>query len=122
MQKGLPGPGVLRAARALRLATRDGARALGLAGENGSLESGKRADVIVVRLDDLHLTPQHGDVVSAIVYAAQTADVTTVVIDGQLLLRDDRLLLLDEEQVLDDANREAGFLRERAVLLGRVAQ
>src|SRR2546425_7883983 len=83
LQKALHGPEVLPAARALRMATIDGARALGLAGEIGSLESGKRADVIVVRLDDLHLTPQHGDVVSAIVYAAQTADVTTVVIDGQ---------------------------------------
>lgn len=122
LQKALHGPEVLPASRALRLATIDGARALGLAGEIGSLESGKRADVIVLRLDDLHLTPQLGDVVSAIVYAAQTADVGTVVIDGQLLLRDGRLLLLDEKQVLDDANREAGSLRERAMVLDPVAR
>jgi len=115
LQKLAHGPEVLPAARVLRMATIDGARALGLEEEIGSLEAGKRADVIVVDLDQLHSTPP-GDVVSALVYSAVAADVRATVIDGQMLMRDRDLLTMNEASVIEDANREANALAKRAGL------
>lgn len=112
LQKAMHGPEVLPADRVLRMATIDGAKALGLAGEIGSLEVGKRADVAVVRLDRLHLTPVT-EVISALVYAAEATDVDTVVIDGQLVMRDRKLLTLDEADVVARANAEAKELLKR---------
>ena len=64
----------------LRMATIDGARALGLNHEIGSIEFGKQADISFIELEQMHLTPRP-DVVSAIVYAATTGNVKTVLID-----------------------------------------
>src|SRR5882762_10405333 len=83
LQKALHGPEVVPASQSLRMATIVGARALGLENEIGSLEIGKRADVIVVKLNSLHLIPKVADVVSTIVYASQPEDVKNVVIDGR---------------------------------------
>lgn len=116
LQKVMHGAEALPARRVLRLATIDGARAMGLNDEVGSLETGKRADVIVVRLDCLHSTPQPADVTSAIVYSAQPADVQTAIVDGQLVMCDRKLLTMNEPQVIADANREADLLWERAGL------
>jgi 5-methylthioadenosine/S-adenosylhomocysteine deaminase len=102
LQKALHGPEVLPASRALRMATIDGARAMGLDAEIGSLAVGKRADLAVVRLDRLHATPVT-DVISALVYSAETDDVDSVVIDGKLLMHDRRLLTVDETQTIQDA-------------------
>jgi 5-methylthioadenosine/S-adenosylhomocysteine deaminase len=113
LQKVSHGADALPAARVLRMATVDGARALGLAGEVGSLEAGKRADVTVVDLSRLHLTPRP-DVVSTLVYAATPADVRTVVIDGRVVLRDGELLTLEEGEVRREAEAEAGSLFGRA--------
>ena len=106
LQKVLHGPEVLPAGRALRLATIDGARALGLESEIGSLEAGKRADVSVVRLDRLHATPVK-DVVSALVYSAEVDDVDTVIIDGRLVMQDRKLLTIDEGETIANAKSEA---------------
>jgi len=114
LQKMLHGPEVLPAARVLRMATIDGAQALGLAKEIGSLEAGKRADVIVVALSGPHLLPQPADAISSVVYSGQPADVRTVIIDGQLVLQDRKLLTMNEGEVAQEANREAGLLRQRA--------
>ena len=114
LQKALHGPEVVPAKRALRMATIDGARALGLGNEIGSLEVGKRADVIVVRMDLLHSTPHPTDLASAITYSAQASDVKTVVIDGQLVMREGKLLTVDEQTVVGEANREAELLMNRA--------
>jgi 5-methylthioadenosine/S-adenosylhomocysteine deaminase len=113
LQKAMHGPQVIPARQALRMATIDGAKALGLEAEIGTLETGKRADVIVVNVDSLHSTP-HADIVSAIVYSAQSSDVRSVVIDGRLVMHKKTLLTLDEEQVLSDANSQVLLLRERA--------
>lgn len=114
LQKALHGPEVLPASRVLRMATFDGARALGLDSEIGSLEAGKRADLSVVRLDLLHTTPVK-DVVSALVYSSEVDDIDTVIIDGQLVLRDRKLLTMNEREVIKAAKFESEKLIERAI-------
>ena len=114
LQKVSHGAEVLPAQHALRMATIDGARALGLDQEIGSLEAGKRADVIVVNLDRLHSTPRPADLTSAIVYSSQPGDVQSVLIDGRLVMHDRKLLTLDERGVREEANRESALLTERA--------
>lgn len=118
LQKALHGPQVIPAKQALRMATIDGARALRLENEIGTLEAGKLADVVVVNLNALHSSPYSGDPISALVYSAQTADVRCVVIGGQLVMRERKLLTVDEESVLQDANRERAELLKRAGIDG----
>jgi len=113
LQKALHGPEVLTANRVLRMATFDGAKAMGFEGEIGSLEAGKRADVTIVRLGGLHATPA-ADIVSALVYSAQASDVDSVIIDGQLVMRDGKLLTIDEKATITTANVEARKLIDRA--------
>jgi len=114
LQKVMHGPQVIPAKQALRMATVDGARALGLENEIGTLESGKRADVVVVNLNALHSSPSSTDPISALVYSAQTSDVRSVVIDGRVVMKDRELLTLDESSVVQNANREAAELIKRA--------
>jgi 5-methylthioadenosine/S-adenosylhomocysteine deaminase len=114
LQKALHGPEVLPAKQALRIATIEGARALGLEKEIGSLEASKRADVIVVNLNSLQSTPHTKDLVSALVYSGQTSDVQSVVIDGQLVMRDGKLLTIDEEKAIGEAVKEGAELFSRA--------
>ena len=118
LQKAMHGPEVMPAEQALRIATIEGAKALGLEKEIGTLEIGKRADLVVVSPDSLHSTPGSSDPVSALVYAAQTSDVQSVVIDGQLVMRDRQFLTLDERSVRHDANRERAQLIKRAGMDG----
>ena len=113
LQKVSRGADALPAARVLRMATRDGARALGLEGEVGSLEVGKRADVTVVELGRLHTTPQP-DVVSTLVYAAEARDVRDVLIDGRVVLRDGQLQTLDEREIVAEAARQYELLAARS--------
>lgn len=113
LQKVWRGADVLTAARVLRMATRDGARALGLEDEIGSVEAGKRADLVVVDLERLHTTPRP-DVVSTIVYAAEAADVRDVLIDGRLVMRDGQLTTLDEREVIAEARSQYELLAARS--------
>jgi 5-methylthioadenosine/S-adenosylhomocysteine deaminase len=112
LQKAQHGPEVLPAARMLRIATIDGARALGLAEEIGSLEVDKRADLIVVDLNNLHAAPET-EVISSLVYSAQASDVRTAVIDGRIVMRDRELTTMNEADVMAEANREAASLKQR---------
>jgi 5-methylthioadenosine/S-adenosylhomocysteine deaminase len=116
LQKVSAGTEALPARRALRMATIDGARALHLDGEIGSLEKGKRADISIINLRRLHTTPSTSDTVSMIVYAAQSSDVETVLVDGQALMLEGKLLTLDEREVREEADRESALLIERAGL------
>jgi 5-methylthioadenosine/S-adenosylhomocysteine deaminase len=110
VQKVRRGPEALPALTVLRMATIDGARALGLGDEIGSIEIGKRADLSLLSLDRLHLTPRP-DVVSSLVYAAQSSDVETVLIDGRVLMHDGRLTMMDEREVVQTACDEAALIR-----------
>ncbi|MGH9903262.1 MAG: amidohydrolase family protein, partial [Pyrinomonadaceae bacterium] len=115
LQKVRSGTEALPAGRVLRMATADGARALGLDGEIGSLETGKRGDITVVDLERLHLTPRP-DVISSVVYGAEAGDIRDVLIDGSLVMRDSELLAMNAREVIADANREARLLYERALV------
>ena len=95
-------PQALSAATALEMATIRGARALGMEREIGSLETGKRADIISVRLDRPNAVPVY-DAVSQMVYALKAADVRDVMVDGRPVVRDAKILTLNEEQILQKA-------------------
>ena len=114
LQKALHGPEVLPARQALRMATIEGAKAMGLDQEIGSIELEKRADIVVLNISSLHATPAPKDLASAIVYSAQPDDVQTVIIDGSVVLQDRELLTLNEAQVRSDANDQAVELFKRA--------
>jgi len=97
-------PTVAPAAAVLEMATLGGARALGMEDRLGSLEPGKRADLIVVDLSAPRLHPLY-DPVSHLVYAAKGADVRHVVVEGRVVMRDRKITTLDEAAVLADAER-----------------
>jgi 5-methylthioadenosine/S-adenosylhomocysteine deaminase len=103
-------PTVMDAATVLAMTTRAAARVLGLEQEIGSLEAGKRADLIVVDTRQPHLTPMY-DPVSLLVYAARGSDVCHSVINGRVVMEDRRLLTIDEAQVLADARQAAALIR-----------
>jgi 5-methylthioadenosine/S-adenosylhomocysteine deaminase len=107
------GPGALPARDAVWMATREGARALGLEAEIGSVEPGKRADVIVVGLGRPHLAPGP-DPYSTLVYAARGTDVRHTVVDGHVLVRDACLVHLDPAEAVASARHEAAALLTRA--------
>lgn len=107
------GTTTLPAQQAIRLATIDGARALGLDTITGSLEVGKHADVIVVEIDNTHCEPG-GDPVSRLVYAVQSRDVRHVIVDGQIVVKDRQLLTLDKDSVLAHAREQARKIVARA--------
>src|SRR5215468_2317721 len=108
LQKVLHGSRALPAETALRLATINGARALGLADQIGTIEVGKRADLQLINLDRLHTTPQP-DPISTIVYAAEASDVEAVIIDGRMVMQEKRLLTFKEEEVITEAREHASI-------------
>jgi 5-methylthioadenosine/S-adenosylhomocysteine deaminase len=107
------GPGSLPARDVVCMATREGARAVGLDSEIGSIEPGKRADMIVVERDRPHLAPDV-DPWSTLVYAARGSDVRLAMVDGAALVRDFELVRFDRAQVDADARVAAAELRARA--------
>ena len=95
-------PRAIPAATALRMATIDGARALGMDQAIGSLEPGKRADLIVVSMSSARQTPMY-DPLSHLVYVTRGDDVRTTIVNGKILMRDRKLQTLDEAAVLAEA-------------------
>jgi 5-methylthioadenosine/S-adenosylhomocysteine deaminase len=95
-------PQSLPATTAFEMATMGGARVLGLQREIGSLEAGKRADMISVRLDQPHAVPLY-EPVSQLVYALKASDVRDVMVNGKTVVRDRQILTLDLKQVLTKA-------------------
>jgi 5-methylthioadenosine/S-adenosylhomocysteine deaminase len=105
-------PGALTARDALWMATREGARALGMTDELGSIEVGKRADLILVERNRVHLAPDP-DPWSTLVYAARGTDVRLTMIDGEVLVRDFALANEDVTGILADARAAAATLAAR---------
>jgi len=106
-------PVAMTAEKVLEMATIDGARAIGMGGEIGSLEAGKRADVTVMAFDNPFVAPVH-DPVSSIVYAALGTEARWVLVDGRVVLADGQLTTLDEDAVRERASRAAVDLARRA--------
>jgi 5-methylthioadenosine/S-adenosylhomocysteine deaminase len=104
-------PRAVPAIAALEMGTLLGARALGLDKLIGSIEVGKRADLIVVAMDGARQTPMYNPV-SHLVYVAHGDDVRTTVVNGKVLMRDRRMRTLDERVVLADARALAATVRE----------
>ncbi len=107
------GPGALTARDAVIMATREGARALGLQHEIGSVEPGKRADLIVVERDRPHIAPD-ADPWSSLVYAARGSDVRLTMIDGEILVNDFEMTRMDTAEVAAAARTAAAELRGHA--------
>ena len=98
-------PTVLPAHQAMAMATIEGARALNMDDEIGSLEVGKRADLIVVATDGLHQQPQDpaANPYSFLVYSTKASDVRTVIVEGQIVVSDGQVLTLESAEVLEKA-------------------
>ncbi len=99
LQKGiLKDPTAVTAKDVVKMATICGARALGLDDITGSVEAGKKADLIIIDTKSLHMTPMY-DPYSHLVYAAKGSDVDTVIINGRILMRNRTLLCIDETSI-----------------------
>lgn len=108
---------LMSAGQVLEMATLNGARALGLADSIGSVEEGKKADLILLRLDSPHLTPlilgPHSNLLSHLAYSAHGDDVDTVIIDGRLVMKERRLLTIDEPKLVAEVNEKGRKLISR---------
>jgi len=96
---------VMPAAQVIRMATENGARALGFA-DCGRLEVGCKADIVLVDANKPHLCPVN-DATAALIYSAQAADVDTVIVDGKILVRGGKLTTLDEEKIMSKVKETA---------------
>ncbi len=106
-------PSIVTAWDALEMATVNGAKAIGLENEIGSLEPGKKADIVVIRLDRPHTYPVT-DPVGALVYCANAGDVDTVIVDGEVVMENRRVLVFDEEKIMEEAFRIQQEILDRA--------
>jgi 5-methylthioadenosine/S-adenosylhomocysteine deaminase len=95
-------PLALNAKAVVEMATIDGARALHMEKEIGSLETGKKADLIVISLDEPNAVPMY-DIYAQLAYALKGSDVQTVVIGGRVVMRDRKLLTVNEEEIIAKA-------------------
>jgi 5-methylthioadenosine/S-adenosylhomocysteine deaminase len=111
-------PTVMPAQAVLEMATLGGARVLGMEKEIGSLEVGKKADVVILDLNKPHLQPVY-NIVSHLVYSATGADVRDVIIDGKVIMENRKLLTLDEEEILRKAKEWGEKIRSQSAIIGR---
>ncbi|MCK5673791.1 MAG: amidohydrolase family protein, partial [Spirochaetales bacterium] len=88
---------------ALKMATINGAKALGIDKEVGTVTVGKKADLMLIDMNKPHFYPKL-DIVSSLIYSAQASDVCSVICDGRLLMRDRQLLTIDEMKVCVEAD------------------
>ncbi len=96
-------PQCISAEETFRIATINGARALGLESETGSLEEGKKADIAILNLNTPSLTPRN-NLIAGLSYSANGSEVETVIIDGKITMEDRKILTLDEELVYQKVN------------------
>jgi cytosine/adenosine deaminase-related metal-dependent hydrolase len=107
------GPGSLPARDVVWMATREGARALGQDAEIGSIETGKKADLILIGTNGLHQSPA-GDPYAQIVYSTRASDVRITLVDGEVVARDGAPVWADPNDLRAEASRAARLLRDRA--------
>jgi len=115
IQKPLHGPTVMTAREVFRMATLGGAAAMGLEKEIGSIEVGKKADLLLVALDGLHANPVSSvDPYSLLVYSLRSSDVQLTMVDGRILMEGRNLHTIEAERVIKRCNRLIKKMRERA--------
>ncbi|KAL5326500.1 hypothetical protein ACEPPN_004186 [Leptodophora sp. 'Broadleaf-Isolate-01'] len=112
-------PTIVSAEQVLEMATINGAKALGLQDQIGSLDVGKKADFVVVDMRRVHLQPYFSPV-SAVVYSVTGRDVECVVVDGKVVVQGGKLMTMDEEEVWREAERRSKEIVERAGLTEKV--
>ncbi len=105
-------PTVLSAEKVFKMATINGAAALGLKDELGSVEVGKKADLVLVNMKAAHLTPMRHPI-SHLVYSANGGDVDTVICNGNILMQEKELMVLDEKEVMLQAEESSKNLLSR---------
>jgi len=105
-------PTVLPAYEVLKMATINGARALGSEESIGSLEVGKKADIILIDVSRPHMKPLH-NIYPSIVYSARGSDVDTVIVDGKILMENRQVKTLDEQAIMEKAEKTAFNLLSR---------
>ncbi|WP_375103940.1 5'-deoxyadenosine deaminase [Paenibacillus sp. RS8] len=106
IQKPQHGPTTMDARSVFRMATIGGAKAVGMEEKIGSIEVGKKADLVLLNLFNFHTFPSYDvDPISRIVYSATRADVETTIIDGEIVMERGLLKTVDKEIVLNEANR-----------------
>ncbi|RIX51724.1 5'-deoxyadenosine deaminase [Paenibacillus nanensis] len=114
IQKSLHGPTSMDAKTVLRMATMGGAEVLGMEQEIGSIEAGKKADLILLELNEFHAFPSFdADPYSRVVYSAGYSDVDTVLIDGKLVMHNKAMMTVDKSIVLKEADRSIARLLRR---------
>lgn len=104
---------VMKSETVLEMATINGAKALGIDNLVGSIEPGKRADFIIINTDAPHLQPVWNPV-STVVFGCQGSDVDTVVIDGKIIMKNRKVLTMDEERIIEDVKQRFKQVAERA--------
>ena len=105
-------PTVMPAYEVLKMATINGAKALGIGESMGSLEVGKKADIVLIDLSKPHLKPLH-NIYANIVYSARGSDVDTVIVDGKILMENRQVKTLDEQAIMEKAEKTALDLLSR---------
>jgi cytosine/adenosine deaminase-related metal-dependent hydrolase len=117
IQKPLHGPTSMPAQKIFEMATLHGAVVMGLHDEIGSLEPGKKADLVMVDLRKIHCTPLAGsNIYAQLVYEAHSSDVTLTMVDGKTVFENGRLTTMNEEEVIQKANQLIGRVYDRAGL------
>ncbi|MEM2897033.1 MAG: amidohydrolase [Candidatus Bathyarchaeia archaeon] len=107
-------PTALKANQVIRMATIDGAKALGLEKEIGSIEVGKKADIIIIDLKRPHTVPLH-DSMATLVYSASAQDVETSIIDGKIVMENRVIKGLNEIEIIEKAQKAAEDLVKRSL-------
>lgn len=97
---------------AIKMATVNGAKALGLEKEIASIEVGKKADLIIIDTQKPHFYPRH-NIISAVAYSAQASDVKTVIVDGKIVMEDYEIKTIDTERIMFEAEKAAKDLMRR---------
>lgn len=106
LQKLRLGPKAMDCKKVLYLATMGGAKVMGKEKEIGSLEEGKKADIIILNLNKVHNSPCFNvPLESQIVFSAKSEDVDTTIVDGKILMENRKLLTLDEKKVIENSNK-----------------
>ncbi|MEM1504759.1 5'-deoxyadenosine deaminase [Domibacillus sp. 8LH] len=118
IQKPIHGPTSMNARTVFRIATIGGARAVGMGHEIGSIEAGKRADLVMLNLNHFHTFPSYDiDPISRIVYSATRADVETTIVDGQIVMENGMMKTIDKTTVLREADASIKRLLKKTTIM-----